>query len=160
MRGRTVHRCSVVVVFISRTQTPPTLRRTTWRVCWWGPRSGYLVTRLIIEPKVVYGIQAALSERAASSDVLAAGPAFFCLRSKLRNVHLLLWGFVKGTMNTCSYLHCLGIQPEPCFPVVSNAKENSACAFHRREALMRMVIRPASAAKDASHPEARRFVVQ
>ena len=30
---------------------------------------GVLVTRLIIEPKVVYGIQAAL----------AAGPAFFCL---------------------------------------------------------------------------------
>ena len=89
MRGRTVHRCSVVVVFISRTQTPPTLRRTTWRVCWWGPRSGYLVTRLIIEPKVVYGIQAALS--AASSDLLAAGPAF-CLRSKLRNVHLLVSG--------------------------------------------------------------------
>ena len=47
-----------------------------------------------------------------------------------------LWGFVKGTMDTCAYLHCLGIQPEPCFPVFSNAKENSARAFHRREALM------------------------
>ena len=146
-----MHRCSVVVVFISRTQNSP------------HPPKNYMEGVQVRTQEWLPGHQAhhRAESRLRNTGRAGGGASFLLSQIKIaQRASPRLWGFVKGTMDTCAHLHCLGIQPEPCFPVFSNAKENTARAFHRREALMRMVIRPASAAEDASHSEARRFVVQ